>query len=442
MRRWRFGSYVPGNAVIVSPYFPPSTLAGVHRARHLAKHLSSVGWTPIVICVDEAFHEQRLDPGLAALVPRSVEIIKVRAIPLRVSRTFGIGDIGLRAWRPLQAAVLRTLASRKVDAILITGSPFYPMLAAPSIKRAFGVPVVLDFQDPWVSADGASQPWNSKAGLSHALAKALEPRALRSADFVTSVSDIQNAEMAARYPWLDSTRMAGIPIGGDPDDFIALRGSPSTNAYLEPGFIHLSYVGSYWPRVVASIRALFRAYVRLRSADPALAARIRLNFIGTNANPNDLTSHRVQRIAEAEDVADAVREMPARLSYVDALKVMVQSHGLLLLGSDEPHYTASKIYPALMSGRPFLSLFHRASSAHKILSTAGGGLALAFSDAEELAALDKPLGEALCTVATAPASLGAADPTAYAPFEARATAQRFGDIFDGLCVSCDRRKCR
>jgi hypothetical protein len=28
--------------------------------------------------------------------------------------------------------------------------------------------------------------------------------------------------------------------------------------------------------------------------------------------------------------------------------------------------------------------------------------------------------------------LGAADRIAYAPFEARATAQKFGDIFDGL----------
>ena len=433
---------MPGNAVIVSPYFPPSMVAGVHRARHLAKHLSSAGWKPIVICVDEAFHEQRLDPGLAALVPRGVEIIKVRAIPPRISRTFGVGDIGLRGWRPLQAAVLKTLASRKVDAILITGSPYYPMLAAPSIKRAFGVPVVLDFQDPWVSAWGAIQPWNSKAGLSHRLAKVLEPRAVRSADFVTSVSDIQNAQMAARYPWFDSRRMASIPIGGDPDDFVALRRSPLVEGSedLDPEFINFSYVGTFMPRSGELMRVLLRSFRRLRAKHPSLASRMRLNFVGTSNQPNDFSSYRVRAIAEAEGVTDVVREIPQRLPYLRALSVLARSDGIFLIGSDEPHYTASKIYPALMSGRPFLSLFHQASSAHKVLTTAGGGLALAFSAKEELAALEEPLSEALFKVAAEPVSLGVTDRSVYAPFEAYATAQRFGDIFDELRDSCGQRK--
>ena len=425
---------MPGNVVLVSPYFPPSTLAGVHRARHLAKHLPAAGWTPIVICVDEVFHEERLDPGLAALVPNTVEIIKVRAVPPRLSRTFGVGDLGLRAWRQLQASVFQTLASRKVATVLITGSPFYPMLIAPKIKRAFGVPVVLDFQDPWVSAWGASHSWNSKAGLSHGLAKVLEPRALRSADFVTSVSDIQNAQMAARYPWFDFRRMASIPIGGDPDDFVALRRSPPAegSADIDPEFINLSFVGTFMPRSGDLMRVLLRSFRRLRTLHPSLAARMRLNFVGTSNQPNNFSSYRVRALAEVEGVADVVREIPQRVPYLRALSVLARSDGILLIGSDEPHYTASKIYPALMCGRPFLSLFHRASSAHEILSRAGGGHALAFSVAAELASLEEPLSKALYSVATAPASFGVADRTAYAPFDACTTAQRFGDIFDLL----------
>ena len=95
--------------LIVSPYFPPSTLAGVHRARHLAKHLPSAGWNPIVVCVDEIFHEERLDPGLLSLVPSSVEVKKVRALPASMTRLFGIGDISLRAYSQLRNTVFRTL---------------------------------------------------------------------------------------------------------------------------------------------------------------------------------------------------------------------------------------------------------------------------------------------------------------------------------------------
>src|SRR5262249_2818000 len=102
------------------------------------------------------------------------------------------------------------------------------------------------------------------------------------------------------------------------------------------------------------------------------------------------------------------------------------------IGSDEPHYTASKIYPGLMSGRPFVSVFHRASSAHDILSRTGGGRALAFADLDELNSLQAPLSEALQLLATVPESFGDADPTVYSAYGARAVAQRFACIFDGL----------
>jgi hypothetical protein len=87
-----------------------------------------------------------------------------------------------------------------------------------------------------------------------------------------------------------------------------------------------------------------------------------------------------------------------------------------------------------MCGRPFLSIFHRASSSHAILSAAGGGRSLAFSTLHELAALEAPLSEALRCIAIAPDSWGTVDPLAYAPYQARATARRFADIFDRLAA--------
>jgi hypothetical protein len=308
------------------------------------------------------------------------------------------------------------------------------MLFAPVIKRQFGVPVVLDFQDPWVSAWGADQPLFSRAGLTHRLATVLESHALRGSDFITSVSDSQNKQMTERYPWLDGSRMSGIPIGGDPDDFAVLRANPVLGEAvdLEPGFTHLSYIGTFLPRAGPLVRTLFRAFARLRVAEPALAANVRMNFIGTSNQPNGESGFRVRPVAEAEGVADAVREIPQRLPYMRALSDLVRSDGVLLIGSDEPHYTASKIYPALMSGRPFLSLFHNASSAHAILRAAGGGRAFAFATSEELAALEPQLADGLRTLATGSEPLGRADPSTYAPYEAGVIASRFGAIFDHL----------
>jgi Glycosyl transferase 4-like domain len=422
--------------VILSPYFPPSTLAGVHRARHLAKHLQAWDWTPVIVCVDEAHHEERLDPALVTLLPAGIEVAKAGAAPAWLTRRIGVGDIGLRAWAHLKRTLFTVLEGRPVGVVLITGAPFYPMLLSSEVKKNFRVPIVLDFQDPWVSSRGALQPAFSKAGISHRLATQLEPLALRSADYITSVSDTQNAEMAARYPWLNSSHMAAVPIGCDPDDFLALSANShgATRNYLDADCINLSYVGTFLPHAGPLVRLLFRAIGRLRATESALAARIRLNFFGTSNQPNDYTTLRVRSLAEAEGVGELVREVPQRIPYLHALSVLTRSDGLLLIGSDEPHYTASKIYPALMSGRPFVSLFYRTSSANQILNAAGGGFAFSFTSLEELAALEEPLACALYKLAACPEAIGRVNSASYAPYEARAIAGRFADIFDSLTV--------
>jgi len=225
--------------------------------------------------------------------------------------------------------------------------------------------------------------------------------------------------------------MAAIPIGGDPDDFDAIRAHPGPAApLLDPSMINLSYVGAFLPRAGPLARVLFQALRGLRRSQPELAARLRLHFIGTSNQPDDHGAFRVQPIAREEGVGDLVVETPRRALYLEALQILADSHGLLLIGSDEPHYTASKIYPALMSGRPYVSLFHRASSSHAILQAAGGGGTFCFSDADELRALEAPLRDALARLASDPQAFGRCDPAAYAGFTADGVSRAFAAVLD------------
>ncbi|MFN3890336.1 MAG: glycosyltransferase [Beijerinckiaceae bacterium] len=428
-------------ALIVSPHFPPSTLAGVHRGRHLAKHLPSHGWKPIVIRAHEKHYTENPDEELGKLVSASLDQIRTGALPSRVARVFGVGDIGLRAYFHLARGIAGGVSRYSPSVILITGSPFYPMLLAGWVRRRFGLPVVLDFQDPWVSAHGATRPEWSKGGLAHRLALALEPKAVRQAAWITSVSDTQNAEMSNRYPWLHAGRMSAIPIGGDPDDFVALRNcAPVANGAILLGKINICYVGTFLPRAAPVLRMLFKAVARLRSEAPELAARLRLIFVGTSNQPSIAVAaratHLVSAIAAEEGVGDLVYEFPVRAPYLEALSVLASAQGILLLGSDEPHYTASKIYPALMSGRPWLSIFHARSSAHAILTRAGGGASFCFEDENGLADLVTAAAGALRRLALEPESFGSSDSNAYAPYTAHAVAGQFARIFDTLSLPC------
>ena len=371
-----------------------------------------------------------LDPELASMVPPSIQVIRSGAVPIWLTRPFGVeGDIGLRGYFHLRSAIAKEINRTQPDVVFITGSPFYPMMLAGWIRKRWKVPVVLDFQDPWVSPVGEQAPRWSKRGISHRLAVALEPHAVRNAAFITSVSKLQNEAMVARYPWLDPTRMADIPIGGDPEDFEALRASMKHEP-SETRRITFSYVGTAMPRSGPLLRTLFRGLAHLRANNPGCAKRLHLRFVGTSNQPNDSTTYRVRPLAEAEGVADLLTEEPARVPFLEALKVLAIADVVLMIGSDEPHYTASKIYPGLMSGRPFLSIFHRMSSSHDILIRAGGGLALAFETEHEMENLVPVIASGFDSLAANPDAFGHVDPKAYAPFTANAIAGQFADVFE------------
>jgi hypothetical protein len=431
-RQGQVGPRALPEVIIVSPYFPPSTLAGVHRARHLAKWLSRAGWKPVIVCVDERYYEQKLDHEMARLVPQDVEVIKVGALPADLTRRVGIGDISIRAWSGLKRAIMARAQIGNARVVLITGAPFYPMLLAPRIRRQLRLPVVLDFQDPWASAWGAKQPLLSKARVTHAIATRLEPWVLSSAAHITSVSRRQNEELISRYPWLDAKALTDIPIGADPEDFETLRArsrAPQHQMRAGEAFT-IAYVGTIWPAVLPTLRVFLKAIARVRDSAPQVFGRLRIKFIGTTSNPNNIAGKLVMPLAEEAGVAEAVEEVPHRLPFIDALSVTSNADANLLLGSDEPHYTPSKVFGILMAARPYISMLHEESSAHAICRAAGGGLALSFRSREELPAMVPRLADAIVQVSSAPENCGPIDARVYAPFEASAIAARFARVFE------------
>src|SRR5688572_16791902 len=122
---------------MVSPHFPPDSSAGTHRVRLLAPHLAACGWEPTVVTVDPACYEGRLDPELAASVPASLRVVRVRAWPAAKTRRLGVGDLGLRAFTGLRRACRALLAEETFDALFITIYPAYPALLGPALKRRF-----------------------------------------------------------------------------------------------------------------------------------------------------------------------------------------------------------------------------------------------------------------------------------------------------------------
>ena len=362
--------------LMVTPHFPPDSSAASHRVRLLAPHLEEAGWSPTVVTLDPSSYEGRLDTDLAALVPPSLRVVRAPAWRAATTRRFGLGDLGLRGFTGLRRSCRTLLRRERFDALFITVYPVYPALFGAGLKAEFRVPFVLDYQDPWVGAwglsvgggPGGAPDWKSRA--SRWLGTRLEPRAVDAADAIVAVSQGTIDGIVDRIPAAARVPHCVIPLGFEPGDFAALQDRPISAAHFDPadGQVHLCYVGTLLPTGVETVRLLLRGLERARRADPA-AARLRLHFLGTS-NQSRSDVHRVLPIARDCGVADAVTEEPSRLDYLDALSVLIRASGIVLLGSSERHYTASKLYPALLAKRPILALFHEQSSVVSILRAA------------------------------------------------------------------------
>lgn len=388
--------------LMISPHFPPDTSAGAHRVRLLAPHLSAFGWEPTVVTVREDGYEGRLDPELASLVPASLRVLRAPAWSVGVTRLLGVGDLGLRALCGLKQTCAALLRRERFDALFITIYPTYPALLGPWLKRRYHLPFVLDYQDPWVGAwglevgGGPNGRPDLKSRVSRLLAAQLEPRVVRAADGLTAVSARTYEDVLARVTGAHPRACAAIPLGFEERDLEALRRRPRATPYFDAGdgLIHVCYVGTILPAGLDVLRAVMAGLARLNARAHPLFGRLRLHFLGTSNQRQPNQAHRVLPLARTFGVADIVTEEPTRLDYLDALNVQVQASALLLMGSSEAHYTPSKVFPALLSGRPIVALYHAASNVVPLLSQHRGATTITFERPGDLEAVERQVADA------------------------------------------------
>jgi len=147
--------------LILAYYFPPCARSGVQRALRLAKYLPRHGWEPVFIAPERPYCRGRNDPDLL----RGVEGVRVYRVPdpmpfkdathfiARAARRLWNAFAGADAHAPWaeRAASLGIELARKerFSGVFATGYPFSSFVAGEKISRAAGIPLLLDYRDPW-----------------------------------------------------------------------------------------------------------------------------------------------------------------------------------------------------------------------------------------------------------------------------------------------------
>jgi hypothetical protein len=359
--------------LILGADFAPSSLPPALRIRFFARHLPEFGWRPILITTDPRFYESAVDPENERLVPDGLAVIRTRALEVRLTRRFGVGDVGMRSLWHHWSEIRRLCSKEQVDLVFIPVPPYIPMVLGRLIRKQFGIPYVVDFQDPWVTEYYWQLPRRQrppKWPLAYAMSRLLEPFALRNASGLVGVSKGTIDCVTERYRWIQGVPTVEIPLGGEPADFEYLTRHLRTQRIFEPndGLHHISYVGACIPGMYPAVRAVLEAVRSGLGRAPRLFSKLRIHFVGSSyAPPGGRSEAKVAQMAGEFGVAEFVDEQPERVSYLDSLQLLLDSQALLLIGSDQPHYTASKVFPYILSGRPILAVFHKDSSVIGIL---------------------------------------------------------------------------
>lgn len=375
--------------LIVSPHFPPINSPDHQRIRMSLPYFHEFGWKPIVLCIDQNFVEGIegiIDPYLALTVPSSTEIIKSYTIPTKVSRSIGLGNLAIRSIPFLIKTISKYLREDSIDLVYFSTTVFLTMPLGRYWLEKYKIPYILDFQDPWLSDyyDRTNNPppgGKLKYKIAQTLAKTLEPYTLKKVSHIITVSPEYPKMLMERYSWLHQNKFTTLPFGAPEKDFEILSSLNIQQKIFDANdeYKHWVYVGRGGDDMAFSLKSLFTAIQIHRQQFPEVWQKIKLHFVGTKYSIFDHNKE-IEILSKSYNLDNIVTEYPQRIPYFEALQVLRDSHAILIIGSDDRGYSASKVYPCILARKPILAILHEQSLVVNVLESCQAGQVITFSD--------------------------------------------------------------
>jgi len=394
--------------LIVSANFPPVNTPDMQRVRMSLPHFVDAGWEVVVLTVDDREPLAPVEPELLHTVPAAVRVVRARAWSRRWSRWLGMNNLGLRALPFLYLAGSRLLRRQSFDLVYFSTTQFILMPLGRLWRSEFGVPYVIDLQDPWLNEyygrPGAPPPpggW--KYRFAHLSARLFEGWTLARAAHVISVSGAYLETLRRRYRWFRDDSGSVLTFGAPDADFALARRKAESAPRLLPATdtLKIAYAGRLGPDMIPALEVLLAALARAGGGPRPFE----LFFHGTSYAPAGKSVATTTALAQHLGLGGVVHEFPQRIGYLDSLRLMLETDVALLLGSEDASYSPSKVYPTLLAGRPTVAI----APAHSVLAAKiaelGGAALVTFgagaADRDEAAAR---LARLLREFSAAPAS--------------------------------------
>lgn|GEM_PF-73285 len=345
--------------LVVAYYYPPMGLSGVLRIAKFTKYLHNNGWEPTVLTVgdigyfayDYSLLEEVLEAGVKVERTRTVDPLRLLRrrgtirMPADRRKRFlsGISHMFLQpdnkiGWKRFAVKRAMELAGEeRFDVILATAPPFTGFLIGHELQQRLGIPLVVDYRDPWLD----NRDYFFATPFHKGYAAGLEETVLKNADSVVVINRKIKERLIARYPFLTHEGVHIIPSGYDPQDFRIASRFPLPRGRK----MRFTYAGLFDSS--RTPRTFFMALAKIFAQHPETRDEIEVNIVG---NFHDM----YRRMAVQHGVSSSLLA-PGNVEHQQKVRHLLASDVLWLITHD-PVITPGKVYEYIGSRRPILAL--------------------------------------------------------------------------------------
>jgi glycosyl transferase family 4 len=375
--------------LVASYHFPPDAAVGGLRIAKFVRFLPEFGWVPHVLTVEDQLREEGIDnsrlTGLEHVptvrtreLPRVMESVsRIKSALRRRGRADGAASSsGTETWAPpsgretltrrlkrhfvslfallpdekknwsLYAAWVgvRLIRRHKIDWVLTSGPPFSVHVIGLIAKVFTRAKWIADFRDPWIDMLPDRFP-HTRSHLSDLIERWMESAVAKSANRVVTTTERMRDAMAARYSSLPAEKFVCVANSIDANQFQVV------DRYQKYEALTITYTGNlYFERTP---EPLFRAAGELIRSGRASTADIRIKLVG---HCRYIEGVETRVVADRYGLGEVV-EVIDRVPYPEAVRIMRQSHLLLVLAPERHRLVVpAKIYDYMGSGSKILTL--------------------------------------------------------------------------------------
>ena len=384
--------------LIITYYWPPSGGSGVQRWLKMSKYLPDNGWQPVIYTAENAEYPVE-DLSLEKDVHPEAEVIRRPIVePYNLYKRFlGIendqkvnagfidetgrkkgwkenlsiwirGNLFIpdaRCWwvKPSVRYLKHYLKEHPVDAIISTGPPHSIHLIALALKKAYDLPWIADFRDPWTDIDFYNELHLTK--WADCKQHRLEREVLTKADKVVTVG----WDCAKGLGRIGNRNVRVIPNGFDWETNMTQRTTSLTKEFT------LTHLGIITPSRNAP--QLWAALKELKAENPDFNKNIKIKLIG------QIDQSVVQNLKDAGLMGNT--EITPYIPHDEIQQIQQSSQVLLLLINNTPNakgILTGKLFEYLASGRPILCIGPEDGDAARILNETHSGITVSFENKE------------------------------------------------------------